>query len=173
MVENLSRHYTTYSYDYITDKYYACDRTYDSAVKRFTTRDAVKGDIRNASTLNAYIYVLNNPLKYIDPMGQSPISAIGDWASSVGNTVGNALGTVKNTVGSVMNSIGNAFKGAAAVSYTHLKISKTTDKNGRSVSYTYDSMGNIISSNNDDGSNISYSYDANGNLLKVKDERGF
>ena len=37
----------------------------------------------------------------------------------------------------------------------------------------YDSMGNIISSNNDDGSNISYSYDANGNLLKVKDERGF
>ncbi len=113
VVERLSRHYTTYSYDDITDKYYACDRTYDSAVKRFTTRDAVKGDIRNASTLNAYIYVLNNPLKYIDPMGQSPVSAIGDWASSVGSTVGNALGAVKNTVGSVMNSIGNAFKGAA------------------------------------------------------------
>ena len=113
MVENLSRHYTTYLYDDITDKYYACDRTYDSAVKRFTTRDAVKGDIRNASMLNAYIYVLNNPLKYIDPMGQSPVSAIGDWASSVGSTVGNALGAVKNTVGSVMNSIGNAFKGAA------------------------------------------------------------
>ena len=113
MVENLSRHYTTYLYDDITDKYYASDRTYDSAVKRFTTRDAVKGDIRNASTLNAYIYVLNNPLKYIDPMGQSPVSAIGDWASSVGSTVGNALGAVKNTVGSVMNSIGNAFKGAA------------------------------------------------------------
>ena len=113
VVERLSRHYTTYSYDDITDKYYACDRIYDSAVKRFTTRDAIKGDIRNASTLNAYIYVLNNPLKYIDPMGQSPISAIGDWATSVGNAVGNALGTVKNTVGSVMNSIGNAFKGAA------------------------------------------------------------
>ena len=29
MVENLSRHYTTYLYDDITDKYYASDRTYD------------------------------------------------------------------------------------------------------------------------------------------------
>jgi len=35
----------------------------------FISADSVAGDIGSPQTLNRYIYVTNNPLKYVDPSG--------------------------------------------------------------------------------------------------------
>jgi len=55
-----------------TGLYYYGARYYDPVIGRFITRDPVKGNIMNPQTLNPYVYCLNNPLKYIDPNGESP-----------------------------------------------------------------------------------------------------
>ena len=48
---------------------YYGNRFYDSEIGRFTTADTMKGTLENPQSLNRYSYVLNNPLKYIDPTG--------------------------------------------------------------------------------------------------------
>jgi len=52
-----------------TGLYYFGARYYDPATGRFTTRDAVFGDLSDPQSLNRYSYCRNNPMKYIDPDG--------------------------------------------------------------------------------------------------------
>ena len=51
--------------DYFGERYYA------STMGRFTTVDPLGGSMRaaNPQTMNRYAYVLNSPLRYIDPDG--------------------------------------------------------------------------------------------------------
>ena len=52
--------------------YYYNARYYDPVLGRFIQPDAITlADARNPQTLNGYTYTLNNPLKYIDPSGNS------------------------------------------------------------------------------------------------------
>ena len=52
--------------------YYYNARYYDPVLGRFIQPDPVVfSDPRNPQTLNGYTYALNNPLKYIDPSGNS------------------------------------------------------------------------------------------------------
>jgi RHS repeat-associated protein len=44
-------------------------RYYSGAQGRFISADLVGGDIGNPQSLNRYVYVLNNPLKFSDPTG--------------------------------------------------------------------------------------------------------
>jgi RHS repeat-associated protein len=44
-------------------------RYYSSTQGRFTGADALGGRVNNPQTLNRYVYVSNNPLRYIDPSG--------------------------------------------------------------------------------------------------------
>ena len=53
-----------------TNLYYYGARYYDSAIGRFVSVDPWSGDLTNPQTLNKYSYVLNNPLKYVDPSGE-------------------------------------------------------------------------------------------------------
>ena len=46
-------------------------RYYNSETGRFLTRDPVTGNTHIPQSLNRYIYCLNNPLKYTDPLGLS------------------------------------------------------------------------------------------------------
>ena len=46
-------------------------RRHLSGLGRFITQDTYEGDIANPLSLNLYTYVLNNPLKYIDPTGHA------------------------------------------------------------------------------------------------------
>jgi len=49
--------------------YYYGARYYDPALGRFTSADSIIPDLTNPQALNRYTYVLDNPLKYIDPTG--------------------------------------------------------------------------------------------------------
>ena len=44
--------------------------------KRFTAVDPVKGDVRNPQSMVQYTYVINNPLMYVDPLGEMPVIAL-------------------------------------------------------------------------------------------------
>jgi len=50
--------------------YYYGARYYDPAIGKFISQDPWEGNINEPQTLNKYSYVINNPLKYIDPTGE-------------------------------------------------------------------------------------------------------
>ncbi|MBU1017753.1 LysM peptidoglycan-binding domain-containing protein [Patescibacteria group bacterium] len=52
-----------------TGLYYYGARYYDPVVGRFAGLDPWEGDLNDPQTLNKYSYVLNNPVRYIDPTG--------------------------------------------------------------------------------------------------------
>ena len=49
--------------------YYYGARYYDPAIGRFITEDTYPGEMNNPQSQNLYVYVMNNPLRYIDPTG--------------------------------------------------------------------------------------------------------
>ncbi|MGB4004796.1 MAG: RHS repeat-associated core domain-containing protein [Halanaerobiales bacterium] len=51
--------------------YYYGARYYDPSLGRFITEDSYPGEMENPQTQNLYVYVMNNPLRYIDPTGHS------------------------------------------------------------------------------------------------------
>jgi RHS repeat-associated protein len=56
-----------------TGLYYYGARYYDAQIGRFISADTILADYANPQALNRYSYVLNNPLKYVDPNGRSPV----------------------------------------------------------------------------------------------------
>lgn len=52
-----------------TDLYYYGARYYDPSIGRFISPDPIVQDPANPQSLNRYSYVMNNPLKYVDPTG--------------------------------------------------------------------------------------------------------
>ncbi|MBI4320635.1 MAG: hypothetical protein HY675_19260 [Chloroflexi bacterium] len=63
------RKYTGQILDLSTGLYWYASRPYSPALGRFTQPDTIVPDLKNPQALNAYGYVLNNPLKYVDPTG--------------------------------------------------------------------------------------------------------
>ncbi|MEW6033336.1 MAG: RHS repeat-associated core domain-containing protein [Chloroflexota bacterium] len=61
--------FTSQRLDTGADLYFYNARYYDQGLGRFISADTVIPDFRNPQALNRYTYVLNNPLKYIDPTG--------------------------------------------------------------------------------------------------------
>ena len=47
-------------------------RYYSPDMKRFINADIIRGDIKNAVTLNRYAYANANPLINVDPLGLDP-----------------------------------------------------------------------------------------------------
>lgn len=62
--------------------YYYGARHYDPEIGRFITEDSYLGEVINPLSQNLYIYVLQNPLKYIDPTGNSSEDAM-NFLSSI------------------------------------------------------------------------------------------
>ncbi|TVX92177.1 RHS repeat-associated core domain-containing protein [Paenibacillus agilis] len=56
-------------WDKTTGLQYLRARWYDPSMGRFISEDTYEGELINPSSLNLYTYVMNNPLKYIDPSG--------------------------------------------------------------------------------------------------------
>ena len=71
--------YAGHQYDDILNQYYAKARMYDADNRRFTAVDPVKGNITDPLSLVQYIYVINRPLVYVDPLGT--MHEIGDGVS--------------------------------------------------------------------------------------------
>ncbi|SEN57362.1 RHS repeat-associated core domain-containing protein [Lihuaxuella thermophila] len=68
-VENPYR-YAGYRYDKVTGLYYLQSRYYNPEVGRFLSRDTFEGFDDEPLSQNRYIYVNNNPVKFVDNDGQ-------------------------------------------------------------------------------------------------------
>ena len=64
-------------------------RLYDSKLKRFLAPDNYIQDIGNTQNFNRYSYVLNNPLMYVDPSGETFHPPGGSGCDVAGNPCGN------------------------------------------------------------------------------------
>lgn len=71
--------YTGYQYDEIAETYFAQAREYDCKTGRFTAVDPYGGAIYEVNSMNDYIYCLDNPLIYFDPLGLYPAWLEGIW----------------------------------------------------------------------------------------------
>ncbi len=67
--------FTGKEYDLESGLFYFGARYYDPKIGRFITKDIAGPDYENPQSLNRYIYVLNNPVKYIDPAGLKALKA--------------------------------------------------------------------------------------------------
>ena len=72
--------FTGYQYDDMAESYFAQAREYDCNNGRFNSVDPYKGTIYKSDTINSYIYCVNNPLLYFDPLGLAPAWLDGIWA---------------------------------------------------------------------------------------------
>jgi RHS repeat-associated protein len=67
--------YSSKELDFASNIYYYGARYYDAEIGRFTTADSVNGRLGNPQSFNKYVYVLNNPLRYVDPSGNIEFEA--------------------------------------------------------------------------------------------------
>lgn len=67
--DGLRQAFTLKERDVETGLDYFLSRYYSASQGRFTSADDVGGRLTNPQSLNRYAYVLNDPLKYIDPTG--------------------------------------------------------------------------------------------------------
>ncbi|MFA5947631.1 MAG: RHS repeat-associated core domain-containing protein [Candidatus Gracilibacteria bacterium] len=70
-----------------TGLYYYGARYYDPSIGRFISQDPVNGTLSNPQSINKYSYVLNNPLKYIDPTGMFAWDTFGTALMQIGNSI--------------------------------------------------------------------------------------
>ncbi len=80
-------------------------RVYDAEIGRFLSADPFIQDVTNTQALNAYSYVLNNPLSFTDPSGyffSSLFRAIGNAFKAIGRAFARAVRSI------VRSSIGRA-----------------------------------------------------------------
>ena len=91
--------FTSEKHDDPTGLVYLRARQYDPEIGRFVSADPFLGSPSRPQTLNRYVYVVNNPMRFIDPTGEACSLAPWDWgscASDAASAVGNAASAVGN-----------------------------------------------------------------------------
>jgi RHS repeat-associated protein len=78
--------------------YYARARYLDPSVGRWLTRDSFED--YSPAGLNKYQDCANNPVRYVDPMGQDFFEDVGNFFTGVGNAFVNGLTAAMGTIGS-------------------------------------------------------------------------
>lgn len=70
--DDTSYTFTDQEKDKETEFFYYGARYYDATAGRFISEDPAEADWNDPQSINRYVYVLNNPLKYNDPYGEQP-----------------------------------------------------------------------------------------------------
>ncbi|MCK4261179.1 MAG: DUF4225 domain-containing protein, partial [Halanaerobiales bacterium] len=92
MLESVSSYETGYKYtgqhqEVEIGLYYYGARFYDQRVGRFVSEDSYLGRLDNSLSQHLYIYVLQNPMKYVDPTGNYATVDIDGPTKDLGNGI--------------------------------------------------------------------------------------
>ena len=118
---DLVKRYATHDYDAVLGMYYAKARFYDAENRRFAAMDPVKGEITNPLTMVQYLYVIDNPLRWIDLLGKYYIRKIanGDYIATPASegvaSVATMFGSFVPTAGGYIESTIKLFESSDAV----------------------------------------------------------
>jgi RHS repeat-associated protein len=121
---NVGHKFTGQEYDAETGLYYYGARYYDPKLGRFISADTMVPEPFNPQALNRYSYVLNNPLRYIDPTGHGFFDFLDDVWDWIDETVDDAwdwLGENVNVnvyVSTPVVNYGNSSGGSPQINYT-------------------------------------------------------
>jgi len=86
-----SHRFTGQIFDQDTGLYYYGARYYDQDIARFIQPDTIEPHLGEPQRWNRYSYVLNNPLKYVDPTGHYEDLGSGIWIMKDGYVAGPGL----------------------------------------------------------------------------------
>jgi len=100
---DLTASYTGQNYDSSSGLYYYKSRYYNPKLARFIQPDTVIPDATHLQSYNRYSYVVNNPLKYVDPTGHFFGYAGGGINISIG-AIFNAPGSLPTVQQNLANS---------------------------------------------------------------------
>ena len=84
--------------DQATGLTYMRARYYNPHLGRFLTVDPVGGKVGSSQSWNRYSYVLNNPLKFVDPDGENPLAAVAALITTVRVSAGATTGAITGGV---------------------------------------------------------------------------
>ncbi len=93
--------FTGQEWDAESELYYYNARYYNPRLGRFISRDSVLGRDGDALSRNGYIYVKNNPLKYVDPSGNDAKKAQKKWWQN--QTFNDTLNVLDNTFSFILD----------------------------------------------------------------------
>lgn len=109
--------YTGKELDTSTNLYYYDARYYDPTLARFLTADTTEPSLAQPQDLNHFSYVRNNPFKYVDPSGNTPLLVApvvsGTYGAIAGGTSGFIGGYQQGMTQAIVGGIGGAIAGAA------------------------------------------------------------
>jgi RHS repeat-associated protein len=115
-----------------TGLYYMRARFYAAEIGRFINHDLMEPDLSNTQTLNAFVYVVNNPIHLIDPRGL--FFEYGGTFYNITNFVDSRLSqAVIQSVKSIPNfmacsgSLGRAEGNCRAIGYSDIEINSFKD----------------------------------------------
>jgi len=86
-----------------TGLYYYGARYYDPAMGRFISADPLDGDLTNPQSQNKYSYVLNNPLRYVDPTGMFAVKTFLKGLSQLGKSVASTFTASLQAGGAILS----------------------------------------------------------------------
>ena len=130
--------FTGREYDVESGLYSYRARYYEADVGRFTTPDRIRGSILLPATLHRYVYVANNPVNLVDPLGLGFFKklgkAVGGAVAGGAKAVGGAVASVGGAVGRVVGGpVGEVIAGGAkAVGGTISEIGRAA---GREIAF--------------------------------------
>ena len=85
--------YATHEYDDVLNQFYAKARMYDAENKRFAAVDPVKGSITTPISMVQYLYVVNNPNKWVDPLGLIKFNGRDITTAIIGRDIASSAGS--------------------------------------------------------------------------------
>ncbi|MBP9760765.1 MAG: DNRLRE domain-containing protein [Candidatus Magasanikbacteria bacterium] len=100
--------FTGQEFDPESNLYYYNARYYSPTLGRFISRDVYLGEAGDSLSRNRYVYVKNNPIKFVDPSGnvwETPWD-IGNIIYDLGKGVKNTLEVAYHGAGIVINYVG-------------------------------------------------------------------
>ncbi len=122
--DTVKQKFTSYERDFETGLDYAKARMFGSSFGRFTSPDPIAGKILLPQSHNKYVYVENNPLKYIDPTGETLVIN--------GNNAGDLISELEQSTGYKLSRCTEVNKKAGCNQIGQVLIAGTADSKGSS-----------------------------------------